>query len=66
MSCGHGPLRKIFRDNRLFFMLFAYFVYIAHLTKFTIGSSLLMEKSLKPKFVRHKVKYEVSFYLYKY
>ena len=27
-------------------MLFPYFVYIAHLTKFTRGSSLLMEKSL--------------------
>ena len=26
-------LEVIFRDNRLFFMLFAYFVYIAHLTK---------------------------------
>ena len=26
-------LEEIFRDNRLFFMLFAYFVYIAHLTK---------------------------------
>ena len=27
-------------------MLFSYFVYIAHLTKFTRGRSLLMEKSL--------------------
>ena len=26
-------LEVIFRDNRLFFMLFAYFVYFAHLTK---------------------------------
>ena len=38
-----------FRGNRSswasFFMSFAYFVYIAHLTKFTGGSSLLMEKS---------------------
>ena len=29
-----------------FFMLFAYFVYIAHLTKFTRGSSLLLGKYL--------------------
>ena len=27
-------------------MLFPYFVYIAHFTKFTRGSSLFMEKSL--------------------
>ena len=27
-------------------MLYPYFVYIAHSTKFTCGSSLLMEKSL--------------------
>ena len=26
-------LEVIFRDNRLFFMLFAYFAYIVHLTK---------------------------------
>ena len=29
-----------------FFMLFAYFVYIAHLTKFTRGSSLILGKYL--------------------
>ena len=28
------------------FMLFTYFVYIAHFTKFTRGNSLFMEKSL--------------------
>ena len=30
----------------LIFMLFSYFVYIVHFTKFTHGSSLFMEKSL--------------------
>ena len=43
------PLGK-FPGNRScwgsIFVLFPYFVYIAHLTKFTRGSSLLTEKSL--------------------
>ena len=30
-----------------FFMLFPYFIYITHFTKFTHGSSLLMERSLQ-------------------
>ena len=30
----------------LIFMLFSYFVYIVHFTKFTHGNSLFMEKSL--------------------
>ena len=36
----------IFAATAHFFMLFPYFVSIVHLTKFTQGSSLLMEKSL--------------------
>ena len=40
-----------FRGNRScwgsIFMLFPYFVYIAYFTKFTRGSSLFMEKSLR-------------------
>ena len=39
-------------------MLFSYFVYIAHLTKFTRGSSLLIEKSL----LREKSKAEENPY----
>ena len=37
---------------RFFMFFFPYFVYLAHLTKFTRGSSLLMEKL----FARRKIK----------
>ena len=37
------------------FMLFRYFVYIAHFTKFTPGSSLFMEKSLLMEKINSKV-----------
>ena len=40
-------LKRIFMAiAHLFFILFAHFVYIAHLTKFIKESSLLMEKYL--------------------
>ena len=38
----------------LIFMLFSYFVYIVHFTKFTHGSSLFMEKSLLQKNQKQK------------
>ena len=52
MACAVGiqPATALKRGNRSswasFSMLFAYFVYITHLTKFTRGGSLFMEKSL--------------------
>ena len=43
---GDSPKRIFTAIAHLFFILFARFVYIAHLTKFTKESSLLMEKPL--------------------
>ena len=41
-----SPLREFSRPSLIFLMLFAYFVYIAHLTKFTHESSFFTENSL--------------------
>ena len=51
---GDSPKRIFTAIARLFFILFAHFVYIAHLTKFTEESSLLMENLCSWKYQKQK------------